>query len=221
MKTRLAAALTASEASELYLAFLRDASRLYASRRDWRLVLCADPDGDDPRLSALFPEPLERRPQGPGDLGDRLRRAFAEAFAAGAPAAVAVGADHPSLPIRSLEDSVAALETDDAAIVPAEDGGYCAIGLAARRGAAAAAVFRGVPWSTREVLARTLDRMAEERVSCRVLESFYDVDRPEDLERLRRDLESRDPSGEDYPAETAACLAALHRGRGARVEDAS
>ena len=218
MKTRLAAALTASGASDLYGAFLHDASRLYGSRSAWRPVLCADPDPGDARLAALFPEPWERRPQGSGDLGERLRRAFAGAFAGGAPAAVAVGGDHPSLPIRSLEDAFAALEAEDAAIVPAEDGGYCAIGLSARMSHALAPIFRGVPWSTHEVLTRTLDRMREERVSCRLLEPFYDVDRPEDLERLRRDLEARDPSGEDYPAATAACLARF--AGGARVGEA-
>src|SRR5262249_49485830 len=158
----------------------------------------------------LFPEPWERRPQGPGDLGERLRRALAEAFAAGAPAAVAVGGDHPSLPIRRLEETFAALDANDAAIVPAEDGGYCAIGLSSPMShPAAAPVFRDVPWSTHEVLARTLGLMRQQGIACRTLEPFYDVDRPEDLERLRRDLAGRDPSGGDYPAATAACLAAF------------
>ena len=79
-------------------------------------------------------------------------------------------------------------------------------------------MFRDVPWSTGEVLAATLDRMREAGLSCRRLETFYDVDRPEDLERLRRDLSLRDPGGEDFPAATAECLAVLPdiRGGGAR-----
>ncbi len=209
VKTRLSDALSAVEASELYRAFLRDAARLYAGRGAWRTVLCADPDPEDSGLSAIFPEPWQRRAQGPGDLGDRLRRAFEDAFAAGAPSAAAVGADHPTLPVGRLEEVFAALEKNDAAVVPAEDGGYCAIGLSAGAVFALGDVFRDVPWSTDAVLATTLVRMREAGLSCRRLESSYDVDRPEDLERLRRDLSVRDPGGEGFPLATAECLAAL------------
>jgi uncharacterized protein len=209
VKTRLAAVLSASGASELYRAFLRDAARLYAGREAWRSVLCADPGPEDPRLSSLFPEPWQRRSQGPGDLGERLRRAFEDAFAAGAPSAAAVGSDHPTLPVGRLGEVFAALDASDAAVVPAEDGGYCAIGLSARAASCLGELFRDVPWSTDEVLATTLVRMRQAGLSCRRLESFYDVDRPGDLERLRRDLSGRDPGGEDFPAATAECLAAL------------
>jgi rSAM/selenodomain-associated transferase 1 len=206
VKTRLEPVLTPAESSELYRAFLTDASRLYGRDDRWRRVLCGDPGADDPRLSALFPPPWDRRSQGPGDLGDRLRRAFEDAFTAGAPRAVAVGGDHPTLPIRVLEEVFGVLETADASVVPAEDGGYCAIGLSAR---GFADVFRGVPWSTNGVLAATLERFREAGLSFRVLSPFYDVDRPEDLERVRRDLAVRDPSDRDFPTATAACLAAL------------
>jgi uncharacterized protein len=206
VKTRLAPALSAAEASALYQAFLTDASRLYGRDRRLRPILCADPDADDPRLAALFPPPWERRGQGPGDLGERLRRAFEEAFATGARRAMAVGGDHPTLPIGVLEDAFAALESHDAAVVPAEDGGYCAIGLATRR---FDDVFRGVPWSTDAVLAATLERLRGAGLSFRLLPPFYDVDRPEDLERVRRDLAARDAGERDFPAATAAFLAGL------------
>ena len=209
VKTRLSPALSPAEASALYGAFLADASRLYGRDARWRPVLCADPEAHDPRLAALFPSPWERRDQGPGDLGERLRRAFEHAFAAGAPCAAAVGADHPTLPVRVLDEVLGALESTgaaDAAIVPAEDGGYCAIGLTARR---FSDVFRGVPWSTGGVLAATLERFRDAGLSFRILEAYYDVDRPEDLDRVRRDLAGRDPADGDFPAATAAFLAGL------------
>ena len=68
---------------------------------------------------------------------DRLRetsgsaspRAFEREFSSGAPSAVAVGSDHPALERRLLEEVFARLALgSDAAIIPAEDGGYCAIG---------------------------------------------------------------------------------------------
>ena len=212
VKTRLidtgadAEALSPQQASDLYRAFLKDASRLYGRVTTWDSVLCADPDPEDAGLSRLFPDPWRRRAQGDGDLGERLRRAFADAFRAGAPAAVAVGSDHPTLPVRRLGDLFGALTTEDAAIVPAEDGGYCALGIAARTAGALDEIFRAVPWSTSGVLETTLERMSRAGVSCRRLEPFYDVDRPEDLERLKEDLRARDPREADFPSATAEWL---------------
>ena len=42
-----------------------------------------------------------------------------------------------------------------------------------------------------------------------LLETAYDVDRPEDLRRLRLDLASRDPESPDYPSATARAIAML------------
>lgn len=100
--------------------------------------------------------------------------------------------------------------TSAAALVPAEDGGYCAIGLASR--VPVAEVFREIPWSTDAVLSATLHRLEDARLPHRVLEAAYDVDLPEDVDRLRRDLAGRDPDAEDFPAATARALAALAAG---------
>jgi hypothetical protein len=92
-------------------------------------------------------------------------------------------------------------------VIPATDGGYCAIGLKA--GAPLDEIFRDVPWSTGAVLARTLGRLEAAGVRHRVLSPAYDVDRPEDLDVLLRDLDSRDPLSDDYPRATAIAMKAL------------
>jgi rSAM/selenodomain-associated transferase 1 len=212
VKTRLSAALSARGAADLYRAFLEDASRAYGSRAAWTSILCADPGPEDPLLASVFPAPWLRRAQGDGDLGERLRRAFEDELGAGAPSVVAVGGDHPALPARRLEEAFESLAAGDAAVVPAEDGGDCAIGLSA--GAPVAEVFREIPWSTSAVLSTTLQRMEKAGLRCRRLEPAYDVDRPEDLERLRRDLSGRDPGDADFPSATAGALAALARRHG-------
>jgi uncharacterized protein len=102
------------------------------------------------------------------------------------------------------------LSSVPAVLIPADDGGYCAIGLRSR--SPVEDVFRDVPWSSPEVCAVTLDRFRSAGISCVLLPASYDVDRPADLARLRADIALRDPSEPDYPRATAAALLALERG---------
>ena len=67
-------------------------------------------------------------------------------------------------------------------------------------------MFRDIPWSTPAVLAETVERMERTGVRYRLLPPAYDVDRPEDLDRLRLDLAGRDPAAADFPEATARAL---------------
>jgi rSAM/selenodomain-associated transferase 1 len=210
VKTRLEPALGTGGASRLYRAFLEDSARRYGPPSPWSSVLCADPDASSPALRRLFGGGWRLEAQAAGDLGDRLEAAFRSAFARGAPAAAALGSDHPALSRGRLQELFDRLADGDAAVlIPAEDGGYCAIGLAAA--APLEAIFRSMPWSTPAVLGRTLGRLRESGVEPTLLAPSYDVDRPEDLERFREELSLRDSEDADYPRATAAALAAIRR----------
>jgi rSAM/selenodomain-associated transferase 1 len=212
VKTRLAPPLSQAEVLALYLAFLEDASRVYCRPERWRAILEADPDPDDPALATRFPAPWSRRRQAQGDLGERLSAAFEREFASGAPAALAVGSDHPSLERRLIEEAFDAIEAGArAAVIPARDGGYCAIALDS--GVSPRRIFSGIPWSTPSVLAATRERFVSLGLPAAFLEESYDVDRPEDLELLREDLARRDPAGADYPEATARALGILAAAR--------
>jgi rSAM/selenodomain-associated transferase 1 len=207
VKTRLAGVLAPEGAARLYRAFLEDAARVYAGSA-WSAVLYADPDPDETSLAAIFGEPWRREAQGSGDLGSRLTAAFEAERSRGASAVLAVGSDHPALPRRSLEELFDAVERgEDVALIPAQDGGYCAIALAPR--AATSAIFRDIPWSSDRTLAVTVARAREEGLRAALLAAAYDVDRPEDLQTLARDLARRDPADGDYPHATARALARL------------
>jgi uncharacterized protein len=208
VKTRLVPPLSEPEALDLYRAFLEDAAAIYGSSGRWRPVLEAEPDPDEATLAALFLDPWSRRKQAAGDLGERLAAAFEREFSLGAPAALAVGSDHPALGRRQIEEAFGRLSGgSDAVVIPAADGGYCAIGLAAR--VPVREVFSGIPWSSSRVLSATRERLSAQGIDAVFLEAAYDVDRPEDLDRLRRDLAMRDPAGRDYPRATARVLREL------------
>jgi rSAM/selenodomain-associated transferase 1 len=118
------------------------------------------------------------RAQGRGDLGERMYRALRRH-----PCAILIGSDCPALKPADLRAAARALrEGADAVLAPAEDGGYVLIGLRriSRR------LFDGVPWGGPQVLARTRGRLAALRWRWRELRMLWDVDRPEDVARLRR-----------------------------------
>lgn len=129
-------------------------------------------------------------PQGGGNLGDRLIRAAAAAASEGVERLVLVGADAPLLPLSLVERAFAALRDRPVALAPAEDGGYVLLGLATGRlpRASVPSLLREVPWGTAEVLEATRRNAAATGLEVAVLPSSWDVDRPEDLTRLRREV---------------------------------
>lgn len=128
---------------------------------------------------------LHYQSQGAGDLGQRMERAFGDAFAAGAERVVVIGSDSPDLDARVLREAFASLDEADLVLGPARDGGYYLMGL--RR--LVPELFRGVAWGTHQVLAQTMALAGSLGLRHDVLEELDDVDRPEDLpvwERTRR-----------------------------------
>jgi uncharacterized protein len=121
-----------------------------------------------------------------GDLGARMHTAFRLHCPRGP--LVMIGTDCPALqPAHLREAARVLLEGDDAVFIPAEDGGYVLIGLRRPQ----PALFAGMPWSTDQVMALTRARAAGAGLALRELPRLWDVDRPEDLPRLRKWLESR------------------------------
>lgn len=188
-KTRLVDSRSwgAERVARLADAFLRDT--LSACRRvapDRLFISFAPPEcadyfrALDPR-AALVPQP-------DGDLGERMRAAFEAAFAAGATRAVIVGCDAPHLGSEVIDQSFERLERAACVIVPTADGGYALLGLRER----VEGLFEGVEWSTPRVCGQTERRARELGVVVEKLGQTFDVDGPEELERLR-ELLARDP----------------------------
>ncbi len=140
----------------------------------WRTWIAVSPDAAG-MASRLWPAHLPRIPQGGGDLGARMARAF-RALPPG-PACIA-GADIPGIGPRHIAEAFAALGRAEAVIGPATDGGYWLIGL--RRGRAApAGLFRDVRWSTAH--ARTDTEASLAPLSIAHAATLSDVDTEADL----------------------------------------
>ncbi len=152
--------------------------------------------GNRERMREWLGSGLSLKPQGRGDLGQRMARALRSAFGSGSTAAVVVGTDCPDLRPHILGSAFAGLEHADLVVGPATDGGYYLIGMAASAAAKALpCIFENIPWGTGEVLSRTLSGAEKAGVELELLGQLADVDRPEDLvrwERSRRGVASRE-----------------------------
>jgi uncharacterized protein len=133
--------------------------------------------GDEARMRSRFGDSFPYLPQGPGDLGDRMMRAIAEAFAAGADRVIVVGTDCPDITSALAAEAFERLATADLVLGPATDGGYYLIGL--RR--PIPALFAGIAWGQETVLHETQERAEKLGLATLLLTSLSDVDRPEDL----------------------------------------
>jgi len=121
-----------------------------------------------------------RRQRG-GDLGERMRRAFAAGLRR-QPRVLLIGSDCPALRPAHLRRAARWLAGGaHAVLAPVEDGGYALIGL--RR--VSPRLFDGIAWGGPQVMARTRERLAALGWRWRELPGLWDVDRPEDLDRLR------------------------------------
>lgn len=177
VKTRLATGIGDVRAAELARAFLQDTWTI-ASSLPWASAVVATTEEVGDHLG------LQDRPrvwlQGDGDLGQRLERVMRRALTE-SDFAIAIGADTPGLPVRLLLEASKALTTVDAVLGPSDDGGFYLLGM--RR--CPPGLLERLPWSEPTTFAATGARLEERGLAVRVLEPWFDVDRPDDLERLQ------------------------------------
>lgn len=144
--------------------------------------LYAAPNGNHPFFRHVArTEQIRIERQRGEDLGERMRGAFERALRRHR-FVVLIGTDCPALVARDLRRAVRLLQGScDAVIAPAEDGGYGLIALRRVR----AEIFQGIEWGGDSVLLETLSTMKALNFTCKLLRTVWDVDRPEDLQRLR------------------------------------
>lgn len=188
VKTRLTPLLSQADAARVYTAFLRDGLRLYERLDvDIRLYVAPPvPSGEFPGI----PTGVTVYEQTGPDLGARMQAAFRETFQDGIDSAAIVGTDHPTLPLEFVERAFRALETPNSICVgPSEDGGFYLLGMSTFY----PRLFEGMTYSHDRVLTETLARVEVTEARLTLLPQWYDVDTPDDLRRMIRDLEENDP----------------------------
>ena len=177
-KTRLCPPLSPTQAAAVHEASLRDVVAMtLRSTADTELRYAESPAAAD-FFDRDFPH-LRAAPQSGGDLGRRMASALDDAFGRGADRVLILGSDAPTLPDRALAEAVDRRGT--VSLGPADDGGYYLVGLDRSMWPRARPMFRGIPWSTRAVLAVTRERLTRIGLRVELLRRWYDIDRIEDL----------------------------------------
>ena len=127
-------------------------------------------------------EKITYKSQGEGDLGDRMLRAFTEAFNAGIQQVVTIGIDCPDIDASRLNQAFEELQERDLTLGQAADGGYYLIGLSRL----IPELFAGIDWGSDRVLSQTLAIVENLGISSKLLPELADIDRPDDLYLLAK-----------------------------------
>ena len=182
-KTRLIPLLGADGAARLHADLVRHAIRIAVEAGVGPVELWCAPDCDD----GLFVElgsvsGVRLREQRGSDLGQRMAFAFDAALSENA-RLVVIGSDCPALTPQVLREAAHFLDTHEAVIAPAEDGGYVLVGLSG----SVPGLFKGIAWGGATVMGETRARLARAGTKWKELQTLWDIDRPEDYARLERE----------------------------------
>ena len=174
VKTRLARTLGEAQALQVYQRLLQHTLRVTQPLSCPKIVFYSDQvDPNDFWAQAGYQQCLQTG----GDLGERMQAAFALAFSANHPRAVIIGSDCWELTTGLLEEAFRQLQTHDAVVGPAHDGGYYLLGLRQP----APTLFAGKEWSTARVLSNTLADLQRLQLRYFMLPVLSDVDEAADL----------------------------------------
>ena len=193
VKTRLAVDIGADAASRLYRNFLETLLCRLESAAARREVVYAPSDARSAFETLVQTTVSSRReprlawqltPQCQGDLGERMRSYFDNAFDRGMRRVVLIGSDSPTLPLARIHEAFEQLSHHPVVLGPSEDGGYYLVGARQK----APPIFDSIDWSTPEVWPQTVARLRKHRLSYAELAPWYDVDGLDDLHRLRDEL---------------------------------
>jgi len=175
VKTRLAKDIGDERALAIYLQLLQHTLEITRGLSFRKFIYYADEVSDYDLWSVPG---YTKRKQNGNDLGERMLNSFKELFDQGFTRIIIIGSDCLQLKTETLEEAVALLESNNAVIGPASDGGYYLLGLTRFY----PDLFTNKPWSTDKVFAKTIDDFINHGISYALLDELSDIDDVTDLE---------------------------------------
>ncbi len=133
-------------------------------------------------FTEAFPE-LNVTHQCQGNIGDRILDAIRTTFKGGAKRTVLIATDQSGIPWEIIHQAFQYINQETIVLGPSTDGGFYLIGMAPP----GADIFQSIPWSTNQVLTRTLQNIQALGLKSKLLEKMQDIDHPEDWEAWKKD----------------------------------
>lgn len=115
---------------------------------------------------------IDFTPQGEGDLGERLERATAHAFASGAKKVAIIGSDCVHCGSRWINAAFLQTKEDSCVLGPCGDGGYYLLATSSHQ----PALFHDIPWSSEHTLAETVKAAEKANLAITHLPPLQDID---------------------------------------------
>lgn len=182
VKTRLIPRLGAAGAARLQEQLTSMTVKRACSLPDASVTLwVAGPLDIPPIMRVVRTFGVALRSQHGDDLGDRMFDAFETTLGEPCPMLL-IGTDCPAQSVADLDRARIALQSSDAVLQPAEDGGYVMIGMTRPQ----RALFTNIPWGTERVLDTTRAQAARHGIALTELPATWDLDRPADLDRAQK-----------------------------------
>lgn len=177
VKTRLAKDIGDAAALELYQQLLAHTHNISSPLLCDKFIFYTDKIIEDDLWSSGG---FIKKQQTGNDLGQRMRNAFEELFAAGYERIIIIGSDCPEITTELLTQSFRLLTRNEVIIGPSHDGGYYLLGLTKL----IPVLFEHKPWSTADVYKQTIADLEQLNITFPVLPILRDVDTAEDLHCL-------------------------------------
>lgn len=174
VKTRLAATVGDQKALEIYRKLALHTKEVTENLPFDKIVFYSESiDLKDMWPNASYSKSLQRG----DDLGERMEKAFAAGFETGYASICIIGTDCYELTAECIRQAFTALESADAVIGPAHDGGYYLLGLKKPN----PQIFQNKHWSTDRVYNDTVRDLESLGLRYVTLPKLKDVDTEDDL----------------------------------------
>lgn len=173
--------LSAKQAALVHQQLTKQTLNLVTKSNLCQVQLWCSPNCSDPFFKQMKDDfPVTLLPQSEGDLGQRMLKALTTGNRT-FEHVILLGCDCPSLRQDDIVYAINALETNyDTVLAPAEDGGYCLIGMKKPH----AELFDNIAWGSNTVLDKTREKILEVKSNCLELQTQWDVDNYSDYLRF-------------------------------------
>jgi len=169
VKTRLARQVGEAEALRIYRYLLHRTRQVAQSIPADRFLFYDQFISEKDEWPESF---FQKKLQTDGDLGQRMRAAFATIFEHDYAKAVIIGSDCPELSAQVIFEAFDHLMEKDMVIGPSKDGGYYLLGMKRLHNF----LFENMPWSTSRLLLQTKAAIDARQHTCALLPLLRDVD---------------------------------------------